>query len=140
VFGPDRPSFIDQVIARARERAEIAAVADKFSTPTYTLDLARWLRTAWEKNISGLLHLTNHGECSWQKYAEHALDCCRKAGIELKAPFVAPIQLAEMKDFVARRPVYTVLSTAKFERLTGAQPRSWHEAVAEYVNAYIAEK
>src|SRR5436853_2667446 len=36
VFGPDRPSFIDTMIKRAREEEHIDAVADKFSTPTYT--------------------------------------------------------------------------------------------------------
>ena len=41
VFGPDRPSFIDGVIKRARENEHVEAIADKFSTPTYTLDIAR---------------------------------------------------------------------------------------------------
>ena len=40
VFGPDRPSFIDNMLKQAREKEEIAAVADKFSTPTYTGDIA----------------------------------------------------------------------------------------------------
>jgi len=78
VFGPDRASFIDQVIQRARETSAVAAVADKFSTPTYTLDLARWLRAAWEKDLSGLLHLVNRGQCSWQQYAQYAIDYCHQ--------------------------------------------------------------
>src|SRR5438270_6329305 len=36
VFGPERPSFIDAMIKRAREQEKIEAVADKLSTPTYT--------------------------------------------------------------------------------------------------------
>src|SRR5438105_15004027 len=40
VFGPDRPSFIDAMIKQARENDAVAAIADKFSTPTYTLDIA----------------------------------------------------------------------------------------------------
>src|SRR5439155_14360331 len=43
VFGPDRPSFIDAMIKRAREEEYIEAIADKFSTPTYTLDIAEML-------------------------------------------------------------------------------------------------
>ena len=35
VFGPDKPSFIDQIIQRARENDVVTAVADKFSAPTY---------------------------------------------------------------------------------------------------------
>src|SRR6185503_20341187 len=43
VFGPDRPSFIDQIITRARENDSVSAVADKVSTPTYTRDIADML-------------------------------------------------------------------------------------------------
>src|SRR5213593_1818389 len=38
VFGPDRPSFIDGMIKRAQENETVDAIADKFSTPTYTHD------------------------------------------------------------------------------------------------------
>lgn len=140
VFGPDRPSFIDQVIARAKESEDVAAVADKLSTPTFTLDLAGWLKAAWEDRLSGLLHLANDGECSWQEYAQHALDCCVDAGMKLKGTQVASLALSEMKNFVARRPPYTVLSAEKFTRLTGCKPRHWREAVADYVYNYIARK
>ena len=139
VFGPDRPSFIDQVISRARQNTEVAAVADKFSTPSYTLDVAQWLETAWEKKLHGILHLANEGMCSWQAYAQHALDCCRRNGMQLQAAKVLPLRLAEMKNFVARRPVNSVLSTAKFSSSTEAQPRSWRAAVAEYITNYVAK-
>ena len=43
VFGPDRPSFIDAMIKRAQQDEKIDAISDKFSTPTYTHDIARML-------------------------------------------------------------------------------------------------
>src|SRR5207247_2668812 len=53
VFGPDRPSFIDGMITRAQERAEVDAVADKISTPTYTHDIAGMLPQFFEGNLEG---------------------------------------------------------------------------------------
>jgi dTDP-4-dehydrorhamnose reductase len=47
--------------------------------------------------------------------------------------------LADMTNFVAKRPVHTVLSTAKFAALTGVQPRHWRDAVAAYINGYVAK-
>lgn len=138
VFGPDRPSFVDQVIQRARENPQVAAVCDKISTPAYTIDIAQWLRLAWEKN--GLLHLANEGACSWQQYAQHALDCCTASGIELKCSHVDALRLAEMAKFVAQRPVYTVLSVDKFAHLSGVRPRGWREAVAAYVKDHVAKQ
>jgi len=152
VFGPDRPSFVDAVIKRARESENVDAIADKFATPTYTLDVAQLLETvvaaaagrgnaeASGIGYSGLLHLANTGECSWQEYAQHALDCCHQMGVALKARKVAPIKLADMRNFIARRPVYSVLSTAKFTALTKVTPRSWRDAVADYVNISYSKK
>lgn len=142
VFGPDRPSFIDWALSEAREKDVVSAVADKFSTPTYTLDLADMLRPLFESGAatSGIIHLTGDGGCSWQEYAQWAVDCCVQAGIPLKARKVGAISLADMKNFVARRPVHTVLATDKYQRLTGDKPRHWRDAVAEYVRDYVQSR
>jgi dTDP-4-dehydrorhamnose reductase len=149
VFGPERPSFIDNIIARARENEAIDAIADKFSTPTSTRDIAQMLprffvagvgdpgAAVGDRGHNGILHFASAGECSWQEYAQHALDCCREAGVPLKAKTVGAIKLSDMKNWVARRPVYSVLSSAKYAQLTGESPRSWRDAVAEYVRDYI---
>ena len=141
VFGPDRPSFIDGVIKRAQESELVDAIADKFSSPTYTHDIAQMLPDFFDVDVSGgILHFTNPGQCSWQEYAQHALDCCWEEGIALKAKTVAPLNLADMKNFVARRPAYTVLSTAKYTELTGQTPRSWREAVVDYIRRSYSKK
>ncbi|MFN2622816.1 MAG: dTDP-4-dehydrorhamnose reductase [Chthoniobacterales bacterium] len=137
VFGPDRPSFVDWAIGQAREREDVNAIADKWATPTYTLDLAQLLKPLVASDeIAGFLHLANRGECSWQAYAQWALDCCRAEGIPMKATKIGKASLAEMKSFIAKRPVYSVLSTAKYESLTGVAPRPWQEAVAEFVREH----
>ena len=150
VFGPDRPSFIDWALGQAREKEEVKAIADKWATPTYTLDLAELLRPFLPgdhgpgadrlQEVSGLLHVANTGECSWQEYAQWALDCCHAVGMPMKARTIGASSLAEMKSFIARRPVYSVLSPAKLERLTGQAPRPWREVVADYVRDYVKPK
>src|SRR5207253_7669355 len=93
VFGPDKPSFIDQIIQRARENDVVTAVADKFSAPTYTIDVANWLRLTIDKNANGILHLANSGGCSWQEWAQYAVDVCRNLRIPLKAERVGAVSL-----------------------------------------------
>ena len=139
VFGPDRPSFVDWAIDQAREREDVSAIADKWATPTYTLDLAKLLKPlfAEQKQVSGILHLANSGECSWQEYAQCALDCCRAEGMPMKARTIGASSLAEMKSFIAKRPAYSVLSSAKYQALTGEKPRPWQEAVADFVREYV---
>jgi dTDP-4-dehydrorhamnose reductase len=140
VFGPDRPSFVDAMMKRAMTEGRVDAIADKTSTPTYTRDLAQWLPRIFKSEEGGLLHLANGGQCTWQEYAQHALDCCRNEGIGLKAGTVGALKLEEMKNFLARRPRYTVLSTQRFQAITGEVPRSWRDAVAEYVRDYYSKK
>jgi len=137
VFGPDRPSFIDWALGEARKRDDVKAIADKWATPTYTLDLAALLKPLLIRpDITGVIHLANSGECSWQEYAQWALDCCHSEGIPMMARTIGASSLAEMKSFIAKRPVYSVLSTGKYEALTGVTPRPWQEAVAEFVRDY----
>jgi dTDP-4-dehydrorhamnose reductase len=141
VFGPDRPSFVDAMIKRAQQDEKIDAISDKFSTPTYTHDIARMLPQFFDRGVAGgILHFSNAGKCTWQEYAQWALDCCRDAGIPLKASTVGALKLREMKNWVARRPVYSVLSTAKYTELTGRAPRAWRDAVADYITRFYFKK
>jgi dTDP-4-dehydrorhamnose reductase len=86
------------------------------------------------------LHFSNDSECSWQEYAQFSLDCCHELGVPLKAKTVAPLKLAAMKNFVARRPVYTVLSNSKYTALAGESPRSWRDAVTDYIRNFYSKK
>jgi dTDP-4-dehydrorhamnose reductase len=138
VFGPDRPSFVDWAIKQAREHDEVKAISDKIATPTYTLDLAQLLKPLFaDANAIGLLHLANGGECSWQEYAQWALDCCVAEGLPMKARKVGATKLAEMKSFIAKRPVYSVLASERYRTLTGVAPRHWRDAVAAHVREHV---
>src|SRR5947207_14416651 len=153
VFGPDRPSFIDGIIKRAQENREVDAVADKFSAPTHTVDIAEMVARvldAWSRRalapdglradrLQGIVHFANFGECSWQEYAQWALDRCHEAGLPLKATNVGARKLKDMANWVARRPVYSVLSTAKYTKLTDASPRTWRDAVADYITRFYSK-
>ena len=141
VFGPDRPSFIDAMVQQAQENDKVDAVADKFSTPTYTLDIAAMLPRVFDGSVSGgILHFANAGQCSWREYAQWAVDCCREAGLPLKAKTIGERKLRDMANWIARRPVYSVLSTAKYTNLTGISPRTWREAVSDYITRFYSKK
>jgi dTDP-4-dehydrorhamnose reductase len=167
VFGPDRPSFVDALIKRAQENERVDAIADKFSSPTYTYDIAEMLVVAGigdpggnveatvgngtqpgvtdpgynaASDYNGILHFANTGECSWQEYGQWALDCCRAFGVPIKAKTVDPLEIKNMATWVARRPVYSVLSCAKYSESTGASPRAWRDAVADYIRRAYSKK
>jgi dTDP-4-dehydrorhamnose reductase len=173
VFGPDRASFIDGLIKRAQESEHVDAIADKFSTPTYTQDVAEMLPKFFDaaavagiddpggnfeaatgdgrqtgvtdpgysaRDYSGILHFANTGECTWQEYGQWALDCCQRFGVALRTKTVGAIKLSDMANWIARRPVYSVLSSAKYRKLTSRSPRAWRDAVADYIRHSYSKK
>ena len=154
VFGPDRPSFVDSMIKRAQEHEKVDAIADKFSAPTYTLDIAEMvgrILDAWSRRapapggleagrFQGVLHVAKAGECSWQEYAQWAVDCCEQGGLPLKTKKIVGSKLKDMANWVARRPVYSVLCTQKYEQLAGTSSRTWRDAVADYITRFYSKK
>jgi dTDP-4-dehydrorhamnose reductase len=141
VFGPDRPSFIDGILKRAIESDTAEAIGDKWSAPSYTLDLAAMLHP-FLRDIptGGHLHASNTGACTWRDYGEYALQCAARAGIPVKTTAVKSLPMSTMKAFIARRPVYTVLSSEKLATLTGAPPRPWQQAVEDYITTQLAPR
>ena len=141
VFGPDRPSFVDSMVKHAQEHEKVDAIADKFSAPTYTLDIAEMLPRFFNReSAGGVLHFANAGECSWQEYAQWAVDCCEQGGLPLKTKKIVGSKLKDMTNWIARRPVYSVLSTQKYTQLTGTSPRTWRDAVADYITRFYSKK
>ncbi|MFI0347395.1 MAG: dTDP-4-dehydrorhamnose reductase [Chthoniobacterales bacterium] len=134
LFGPDRPSFIDQIIQQALTATEVAAVHDKISSPCYTEDLADWLTAFFDLSVpGGIYHLCNSGICSWRDYGEYALQTAKRHGINVLTTSVAPLKMTEVARFVAARPQFTPLDTTKFSKTTGLKLRSWQEAVEAYL-------
>ncbi len=116
------------------EKSRVEAIADKTSSPTSAEDSAEWLAAFFDPATpGGLYHACNSGSCTWQEYGQHALDCALQAGAPIQARTVEPIPLASMKAFVAPRPRQTALHTGKLTSVLGRPPRSWQDAVADFI-------
>ncbi len=139
VFGPDRPGFVEQTLARALAGEPLEAVADKWSRPTGVADLQEGLRPLLrEVPVGGILHLTQAGEpASWHEYGQAVVDLAVEVGLPVRTRQVRPMRLAEI-GFTAPRPVHTAMATARWERLAGRKLRPWREALAEYLRAEAA--
>lgn len=134
VFGPEKVSFIDSVFHSVMAGQPLAAVADKFSLPTFTADLAGWVEKLLKTEAAGVLHACNSGEpVSWHGMAEAIVEEMSALGLLGNKPEVARQRLAEMKNFRAARPVHTAMDSTRLSSLLGRPIRPWHEAVREYL-------
>lgn len=134
VFGPDKPSFLDAIYDAALAGRPVAAVADKFSLPTFTTDLAERTERLIESKVTGIIHACHSGEpISWHGMAEVVLDEMVARGLLDQRPAIQKLKLDEMASFRAKRPRFTAMSTARLTKILGQPPRPWPEAVADYV-------
>ena len=141
VFGPDRDSFVDKALQTAMRGEPVKAVADKWSSPAYTLDIADALRSLIDRNApGGVYHVCNAGTCTWRDWGAEAIRIAEAAGLVSTATEVEPIRLSDIKAMIARRPVHSAMTCRRIEKLRGKAMRPWQEAVADYVRTRYAQK
>jgi len=141
VFGPDRDSFVDKALQTAMRGEPVKAVADKWSSPAYTLDIAAALRPMFaRKAAGGLYHVCNAGVCTWRDWAAEAIKAAEECGLLNPGTKVGPLRLSDISAMIARRPVHSAMSCRRVEALLGQPMRSWQEAVKEYVQSRYANR
>lgn len=134
VFGPEKPSFVDQIFDDALAGKPLAAVADKFSRPTSASDLAEWVEALLDTDAAGLVHACNPGNpVTWHGMATFVTGEMVKRGVIDRAPEIAEQFLAEMPSFRAPRPRFTAMDTRRLAAILGRPLRPWTEALAEHV-------
>lgn len=137
LYGPGGRNFVETMVRLGKAREELRVVADQQGTPTATRDLARAIFNLLElpadgDNASyGTYHFSNEGTCSWHGFAKTILEEARAAGEPIIARRVVPIDSAEYA-LPAKRPQYSVLSTDKYRKATGAPVPHWRESLAFY--------
>ena len=127
LFGPGRPSFVDKMLAWARQGKSLEVVTDQVGSPTYTRDLAPVLLELGRRGVRGVIHAVNLGQASRYELARQALSM---AGLDPDL-----VQPAKSVDFglPALRPVYSVLDGRRLARLRGGPMPTWLDALKRYL-------
>ncbi len=126
IFGEDKRNFIHLVLDLAQKNKTLRFVSDQISTPTYTKDLAFFIKYLidMEEDRYGIYHYTNEGQASRYDEAQFILETL---GIDRK---IIPVSREEFPA-PAKRPPYSVLSKEKIRNLFRIAPRDWKEAMKE---------
>jgi dTDP-4-dehydrorhamnose reductase len=142
VYGVHGGNFIKTILRLAKERDELRIVADQFGAPTWARDLAQataaalgcWKNNAWDRNLSGLYHLTAAGRTNWHQFAEEIVRQARKYDSTLAAKPLKINAIATHEYPVpAKRPANSVLANDKIREAFGIVLPSWQDSVAECV-------
>ena len=130
LFGYPGKNFVDTMLQLMGEKEQLRVVSDQVGRPTYCQDLAE---TAWEMlDTEGLFHFANAFETTWHQFAAEIHKQASAMGFPLKLKKLEPIKTNEYPT-PAQRPAYSVLNTKKIEQHLGRTPRSWREALSDYL-------
>ena len=132
LFGAFGANFVKTMLNLARDRDEVAVVADQFGRPTWARDCAagalRAAQALIEGELSGaeLFHLAGEGDAAWADLAEAALE--ESAARGGPSAQVRRITTAE-RGAPARRPADSRLDCARIARVLQQPSRPWREGL-----------
>lgn len=145
LFGAGRSSFVETMWRLMKEKSELRVVADQVGRPTYADDLARAALTVAGVGgdrspfSNGVWHFANTGDTSWYDFARAIRQVMLDLGETVTVERITPVTTAEFPR-PASRPKYSVLSTKRFEQVAGVAPRSWREALVEFLRQRAYDK
>lgn len=121
-------NFVQRMLQLARERGTVKVVTDELVTPTHTLDLARQLVALADSELTGVVHATSGGECSWYEFAAAIFEI---SGVDVD------LQPANSATFPAkvRRPSYSVLDNARLREAGIDRMPPWRDALEQYLRS-----
>jgi dTDP-4-dehydrorhamnose reductase len=129
LFGMHGHNFVEAIRNQVKKGTNpLRVVNDQRGRPTYTPHLAyAIIRLAQNNKARGIVHYADEDECTWFDFASAIVE-------ELGASTtVVPVSTSEFPR-PAPRPPYSVLSTERYERLTGVAPESWRDGLHEYLS------
>lgn len=129
LFGVHGSNFVEAIRSLVRKGMNpLTVVNDQRGRPTYTPHLADAIvrlaqRAHGDENARGIVHYADEPECTWFDFA--------RAIVGGQAT-VSPVS-SDAFPRRAKRPAYSVLSTGRYERITGLKPESWEAGLREYL-------
>ncbi len=127
LFGSQGRNFVKRICSLPSSHECLQAATDLIGSPTYTVDLARFMACLIETERYGTYHVVNEGYCS--KY-QFALEILRYLNQE--PSFIVPVRYDQLQ-LMAKRPPNSSLSQQAIKN-NGLEPlRDWRSALQAFL-------
>ncbi len=147
LYGFDRPNFVYKMISEMSTNDSVQAVADQKGSPTFAGNLANVAIKIMQTSINahhlfgknaavpyGVYHYADSGEATWCSFAEKIYALAKKYKRISNNCNINPISSADL-SLKAKRPVYSVLSTAKISSSMKIKIPSWEESLEKFIKS-----
>lgn len=119
-------NFVQLMLKKAAEGAPLKVVNDELVSPTSTESIAQRVIDIIPSKLSGVVHLTSEGACSWHEFASEIFNFTKTQ---------ADLSVAKSSDFPAKtpRPSYSVLENSKLKQFNIKNMPHWKDALHAYL-------
>lgn len=117
-------NFMKSMLRLGKEREQLSVVFDQIGTPTYAVDLAKFIIHLVQNDPAqyGIYHYSNEGVASWYDFASAIF---QKSGMGTN---LSPIRSYEY-PLPAKRPSYSVLDKAKLKKTFKVTIPHWKDSL-----------
>jgi dTDP-4-dehydrorhamnose reductase len=122
-------NFVETILRQAKGGEVLRVVNDVRISPTYSADAAAAMERLIRTGITGVVHVTNAGTCTWYDFARTILELTGMTAT------LVPVASSEY-PMKARRPANSALTTVRLVGEGGPPLRRWDDAL----RAYLAQK
>ncbi len=131
LFGIDGHNFLKTILrlTLADPGRTLRVVDDQTGSLTWTATLARQIALLMDSGLTGIVHATAQGHCTWYRGACHFLTVM---GVE---HVLAPCTTADYPT-PAHRPANSILDNARLRAAGLDQMRSWQQDVEEFARQH----
>ncbi|MEK5490588.1 dTDP-4-dehydrorhamnose reductase [Paenibacillus sp. FSL R7-0297] len=132
VYGKYGNNFVKTILKQGQEKPFLQVVNDQKGSPTYTVDLARFLLELIQTEKYGIYHASNSGFCTWYEFAQAIFEEAEDIlGLNITA-ILEPCS-TEKYPRPAPRPRYSVMEHLFINTNGFLDLRHWREGLRDFL-------
>ncbi|WP_145139423.1 dTDP-4-dehydrorhamnose reductase [Paenibacillus sp. Y412MC10] len=131
VYGLHGNNFVKTMLRLGQEKPKLQVVHDQKGSPTYTVDLARFLEELVQTEKYGVYHASNSGDCTWFEFTQAIFEEAKELGFMIKAQ-VEPCT-TEQFPRPAPRPANSVMDHLSIRTNGLTDLRPWREGLVDFL-------
>ena len=139
LFGNRGRNFVEAILGQIESgRDELSVVDDQRGRPTYVPHLVEAIlallnQAHQDPSVRGVFHYADAPDCTWYEFAETIVSELEARGELPHEIDLLPVTTGSFPR-PAKRPAWSVLSTRRWEAVTGCAPQSWRVGLGNYLD------
>ena len=141
LYGKWGKNFVYTMLRLLEEKQQLKVVDDQVGCPTWSREVAKLILKIIESDSAafGTYHYCGRGQVSWYGFTKKIAEYARELELVQDLAQVEPCSSAEFPS-KARRPKWSVLSTAKAESTFGLTSPAWQESLHNFLSELAKER